>query len=222
MSFPLVVENVSFSYGKRQILRDVSFTVDIGESISIVGPSGSGKSTLLAIISGLLKPTSGVVYINGVDITKLTGDRLADIRRTQMGFVFQFGELLPALTAVENVALPAVFDGVDWETAEQRSLALLSKFEVENVTSPAGVLSGGERQRTALARALVNEAQLIVADEPTGALDTELRDGIAKALLEDGKDEGRSILLVTHDPSLAQRADRSFTLEFGELFGSAE
>lgn len=222
MIYPLVVEDVCFSYGRKQILRDVSFTLDFGESISVVGPSGSGKSTLLAIISGLLKPTSGVVYINGVDITKLTGDRLADMRRTQMGFVFQFGELLPALTAVENVALPAVFDGMDWAPAEQRSLALLSKFEVENVTSPAGVLSGGERQRTALARALVNDAQIIVADEPTGALDTELRDGIATALLEDGKDDGRSILLVTHDPSLAQRADRCFALSYGELFEFSE
>lgn len=208
---------VGFSYGKRTVLGRVDLNVRFGESVAIIGRSGSGKSTLLSIISGLLTPSSGTVSVNGKDFARASARTLADLRRDDMGFVFQDGELLPALTAVENVAIPGLLSGTPWGQADARARELLTRFEVGTLDQPSAVLSGGERQRTAIARALMNNPALIVADEPTGALDTELRDDISDALFSMPRETGQALLVVTHDPSTAQRADKVYRLDQGAL-----
>lgn len=211
------LDNVSFCYGKRAILQNVSLHVRFSESVAIVGRSGSGKSTLLSIISGLITPTCGTVRVNGRDLSRASQHELANIRRDSMGFVFQDGELLPALSAVENVSIPALLSGSSWESADQRARDLLTTFEVFTQDQPSAVLSGGERQRTAIARALMNNPRVIVADEPTGALDTELRDDVADLLFSMPQQSEQALLIVTHDPSTADRADSIYRLDNGTL-----
>ncbi|WP_035832743.1 ABC transporter ATP-binding protein [Jonesia quinghaiensis] len=218
----LSLDSVSFKYKNRVILEGVSLSVEAGTSVAIMGQSGSGKSTLLSLVAGLLRPTRGRVLIQDRDIAKITASEKARMRRESLGFVYQFGELLPALNAIENVAIPALFNNESWDSAASRASELLHRFGVDNVSVPAHVLSGGERQRVALARALINDAPLIIADEPTGALDTTLRDGVADELFNNSRKEGRGLLLVTHDPQLAARADRSFILENGQLWSHDE
>ncbi|MFN3336049.1 MAG: ABC transporter ATP-binding protein, partial [Thermomicrobium sp.] len=195
--------------------RDVKLEIWPGEWISIVGPSGCGKSTLLNLIAGLDRPTSGQIIVNGTDLTTLNEEELARWRRRHIGFVFQFFQLLPTLTAVENVQLPLLLAGQ--RRARARALQLLEHVGLAHAAHrfPAE-LSGGEQQRVALARALANEPQLLLADEPTGNLDSQSGTAVL-ALLEKTWQSGKTVLLATHDLQLAERAQRCFQLRDGVL-----
>jgi putative ABC transport system ATP-binding protein len=187
-------------------LRTVTFTVERGEAVAVLGPSGSGKSTLLNLVAGLDRPTSGTVTVAGSRIDQLGEARLARFRRAHIGLVFQFFHLLDELTVLDNTALPARLAGVPRRTALGRAEALLGRLGVGRLAHayPAR-LSGGERQRVAVARALVNRPALLLADEPTGALDTAAGQDVQELLLELHREEGQTIVMVTHDMSLAER-----------------
>ena len=198
-------ENLTRIYGSgaAQViaLDSVSLHVNTGEFVVVMGPSGCGKSTLLHLIGGLDRPTEGVVKIDGQDLSSLNDNKLTDLRRERIGFVFQFFNLIPTLTALDNTALPLVLGGMKPADAQTRAADWLEKLEVADRRSHRpDELSGGERQRVAIARALVTEPSLILADEPTGNLDSSAADDFA-ILLRDTVDRwGRSILLVTHNP----------------------
>ncbi|WP_198303507.1 ABC transporter ATP-binding protein [Cellulomonas sp. PSBB021] len=195
------------------ILDDVSFTVDRGESVAVVGPSGSGKSTLAAIVATLLRPQSGTVRIDGTDVLTLRSSRLAAFRRATIGVIFQQAELVPTMTAVENVALPAMLDGLDRAAAERRARELLDEVQLGETDTPAGDLSGGEAQRVGIARALVGSPALVVADEPTASLDGRTKSVVADLLYSRLEAHGAGLLIVSHDPEVASRADRVLRLE---------
>ena len=198
------------------ILHPLTLTIGNGEFFAIVGPSGSGKSTLLGLIAGLDAPTSGSVVIDGVDITKLDEDGLARLRGEKIGFVFQFFHLIPSLTAYENVAVPMEIAGV--RDAASRASALLEEV---GLTGRAhhypSQLSGGEQQRVALARALANDPPIVLADEPTGNLDTTNGRHIMDLLRSIHAQRGTTLLLVTHDPELAAMADAKLVLRDGRV-----
>ncbi|MGW6904119.1 MULTISPECIES: ABC transporter ATP-binding protein [unclassified Streptomyces] len=213
----LQVEDLHYRLGERVLLDGVGLRVEPGESVAVTGPSGSGKSTLLTCVLGLVKPDSGTVRINGRELTGLPAGQLAQVRREHMGMVFQFGELLPELTPVENVALPMLLSGGDHKAAYRRATELLADLGVPHGTTPTGMLSGGERQRAAVARALITDPAVLLADEPTGALDPEAREAVADLLFAVSRERGCALLLVTHDPSVAARAQRTLRLKSGVL-----
>ncbi|MDR2454512.1 MAG: ABC transporter ATP-binding protein [Bifidobacteriaceae bacterium] len=217
----LHVDHVGVCLGRRWIIEDVSLHVQAGQAVAVVGRTGSGKSTLLACVMGLLRPQRGSVSWRGLDVTRLKVRELARLRRVNLGVVFQDGELMPALTAAENVALPAVLDGRTWPEAEARARELLASLGVDAENRGADTLSGGERQRTALARALVNDPPLLIADEPTGSLDAATRSEVADLLFDRAAREDRALLVVTHDPVIAGRANSVYTLESGRLVQTA-
>jgi putative ABC transport system ATP-binding protein len=200
-------------------LDTVTLSVERGEAVAILGPSGSGKSTLLNLVAGLDRPSSGTVSVAGSRIDTLSETRLARFRRAHTGLVFQFFHLLDELTVLDNTALPARLAGVSRKTALGRAEALLDRLGVAAL-APAypARLSGGERQRVAVARALVNRPALLLADEPTGALDTAAGEDVKELLLDLHRDDGQTIIMVTHDLSLAQRcATRIVRLVDGRL-----
>jgi len=199
------------------LLDDVELDVGPGESVAVTGPSGSGKSTLLMCVLGLVAPDRGSVRIGGRELTGLAAGQLAQVRRELMGMVFQFGELLPELTPVENVALPMLLSGGDHRAAYRRATELLADLGVPHEGTATGMLSGGERQRAAVARALITEPAVLLADEPTGALDPEAREAVADLLFTVSRERGCALLLVTHDLSVAARAGRTLRLEAGTL-----
>ncbi|ASR53920.1 hypothetical protein CBP52_00720 [Cellulomonas sp. PSBB021] len=207
------LQGTSFGYRRSVILDDVSFTVDRGESVAVVGPSGSGKSTLAAIVATLLRPQSGTVRIDGTDVLTLRSSRLAAFRRATIGVIFQQAELVPTMTAVENVALPAMLDGLDRAAAERRARELLDEVQLGETDTPAGDLSGGEAQRVGIARALVGSPALVVADEPTASLDGRTKSVVADLLYSRLEAHGAGLLIVSHDPEVASRADRVLRLE---------
>ena len=211
-----------FHRGEETItaLDSAQLTVRAGELIALLGPSGSGKSTLLHVAGGLETPDEGRVILAGEDITRLNAGQLARSRRRHIGFVFQFFQLLPALTAVENVELPLLLDG---ERRPRRAAArLLERTGLGGREDRfPGELSGGEMQRVAIARALVANPQLILADEPTGNLDSATGAVIMDMLTEQVRDTGAALVLATHDPSAARRADRALLLRDGALSASA-
>ena len=202
---------------ERTVLADVTLRVAPGELVTIMGPSGSGKSTLLGIAGGLEVPTEGGVSVNGADLAGLSAARLATIRRRDVGFVFQRYNLVPLLTIVENVALPLELDGVSYE---ERTAAALAALDTVNLRDAADAfpdnLSGGEQQRTAIARAVVGTPRLILADEPTGALDSVTGEWVIR-LIRERTDAGASAIVVTHDARLAAWADRVLYLADGVL-----
>lgn len=200
----------------RTLLDSADLTVAPGQSVAVTGPSGSGKSTLLMCLLGLIRPRSGQIEIAGRDITKMRPGRLARHRRHSIGMVFQFAELLPELSPVENVALAALLAGRDRKDAFGRAEELLSELGVPVDTATAD-LSGGERQRAAVARALINEPALILADEPTGALDEENRDSVGGLLFSLPARWNCGLLVVTHDHAIAARADQHLELRHGKL-----
>jgi putative ABC transport system ATP-binding protein len=198
-------------------LRDVSFTVNKGEYLAIIGPSGSGKSTLMNLIGCLDSPTQGQYWINGHQVSKMTDDELARIRNKEIGFVFQTFNLLARATALHNVELPLIYAGMKSGERHDRAQAALAAVELgDRVTHRPNELSGGQRQRVAIARALVNHPSILLADEPTGALDTKTSHEIM-ALFEKLHAEGNTIIVVTHEPDVAERAHRVLTIRDGQI-----
>ena len=199
-------------------LRDVNLEIYAGEMVSIVGPSGSGKSTLLGLIGGLDSPSSGSVEIDGVDISNMNEDQLTTIRNEKIGFIFQFFNLIPTLTARENVALPVQFAHKPKYRPEKRARELLEQLGLgDRMHHRPAELSGGEQQRVAIARALANDPPLLLADEPTGNLDTASGEVVLDSLREVQREAGTTVVLVTHDPELAGITDRQLTLVDGRL-----
>ncbi len=215
-------ESLTKIYGDatRQVraLDNVSFSIEAGEFVAIMGPSGSGKSTLLYLLGGLETPTSGQVWINQTDLSAMDDNALSQLRRRQIGFVFQFFNLIPVLTAQENVAMPLILDGMPRNAATQQADLALDRVGLagRKLHRPLE-LSGGEQQRVAIARALVTEPALILGDEPTGNLDSRSSDEVV-GLLRNVVDEwGRTLVLVTHDPRIAAHADRIIFLKDGQI-----
>ena len=216
------VHSVSKVYGDGagvRALENVSLSIDAGEMLAICGPSGSGKSTLLNLIGTLDRPTSGEVWVDGVDVNTLKGNALADFRRSRIGFVFQLFNLVPSLTALENVMLPLLpyQRGLGFKLPERAGELLTTLGLGERLHHLPGQLSGGEQQRVAIARALVNSPKLILADEPTGNLDSASGEEIIALLRQLNREQGLTLVLVTHDDSIAAQADRIVHLQDGRL-----
>ncbi len=206
------------NFGSLEVLKGVSLSVDKGEIVSIVGPSGAGKSTLLQIAGTLDTPTSGDVIINNISLSTLTGSELAAFRNKTIGFVFQFHHLLPEFSALENVMLPAMIAGVKRKECEERARELLQMLSLgERLTHKPSQLSGGEAQRVAIARAMINNPALILADEPSGNLDSVSRDEFHNSLINMRDSSGVTIVIVTHDNELASRSDRVIELRDGKI-----
>lgn len=202
-----------------QALNDVSFTIADGEFVAIMGPSGSGKSTLMHILGALDSPTAGTYFLDGKDVSTLSDDELADIRRDKIGFVFQSFNLLPRTTVLRNVMLPLVYAGIHGTLREEKAKkALLSAGLDENhFQHLSNQISGGQIQRVAIARALVNNPSLILADEPTGNLDSKTGEIVIGALERLNKELGRTIILITHEQEIAEHADRILFIKDGML-----
>lgn len=199
-------------------LRGANLKVLEGEFVAVVGPSGSGKTTLLNVIGTLEKPTKGKVYINGVDTGTLSVDETAKFRRQNIGFVFQFFNLVDALTVYENIELPLVFDGVPYEERKKRIERILKEFQLRHLSTKfPEELSSGERQRVAIMRALINEPKIMLADEPTGNLDSKTGIEILSLFEELNKEKGITILMVTHDLSAAKRTKRILHMRDGKI-----
>jgi putative ABC transport system ATP-binding protein len=218
----LEVKNVKKTYfmGKVAVpaLRGVSFDAQEGEFLTIFGPSGSGKSTLLHLIGGLDRPDSGEILIDCTNIYKLSDDKLATLRLTKMGFVFQFFNLLPRLTAVSNVELPLTIAGVSEKEATEKAKQMLSFVGLETrMNHKPSELSGGEQQRVAIARALINNPKIILADEPTGNLDTKTGWEIVQLMRKLNEEKQQTFVVITHDPSIAETADRIIHLKDGAI-----
>lgn len=201
-------------------LRGVDLDIYENEMVGIVGPSGSGKSTLLGLIGGLDRPTAGRIEIDGVDITHMSEGRLTEVRNEKIGFVFQFFNLIPTLTALENVALPIQFARWPKFHPERRARELLELLGLgDRLHHRPMELSGGQQQRVAIARALANNPPLLLADEPTGNLDSEASAVVIQALRDVWRETGTTVVLVTHDPELAAKMDRQVTLVDGQIVG---
>ena len=202
-----------------QALNDISFTIKDGEFVAIMGPSGSGKSTLMHILGALDIPTSGTYFLDNKDVSILSDDELADIRRDKIGFVFQAFNLLPRTTVLRNVMLPLVYAGVHWAEREKRAKsALLSAgLDEAHFQHMSNQISGGQIQRVAIARALVNNPSLILADEPTGNLDSKTGDIVIGTFQRLNKEFGRTIILITHEQEIAEHADRILFIKDGKL-----
>jgi putative ABC transport system ATP-binding protein len=199
-------------------LDRVNLSVNTGEFVAIMGPSGCGKSTLLHLVGGLDRPSNGKVIVEGTSIAEMDDDRLTELRRRKIGFVFQFFNLIPVLNAVENAALPVTLDGVKPAEAQKNAAEWLARFGLsDRLSSRPDQLSGGQQQRVAIARALAAEPALILADEPTGNLDTRSGDEIASLLRDVAKKYGRTVIMVTHDPRIAAYADRIIFLKDGKV-----
>lgn len=211
-----VFKSVTDSTGSLTILRDIDFTLNKGETAAIVGASGSGKSTLLSIVAGLDMPSSGTVHIDGVDLFAMTEDERAALRSQKVGFVFQSFQLLGNLTALENVMLPLELAGK--RDARATATQMLQRVGLgERLSSYPKVLSGGEQQRVALARAFVVQPAVLLADEPTGSLDFATGGKIMELMFDLNREQGTTLVLVTHDRAIAQRCERRITIEAGQV-----
>lgn len=200
------------------VLDGVNLDIQAGERIAIVGASGSGKSTLLHLLGGLDLPTTGSIWVDGQELSGMSDKKRGDIRNEYLGFVYQFHHLLPEFTAVDNVAMPLLIRGVDAKTARDEATRLLSAMGLDHRLAHRPVeLSGGERQRAAIARALVTEPSVVLADEPTGNLDEKTADAVFNMMLELNQRVGTALVMVTHDTSLAARMDKVYHLERGQL-----
>jgi len=216
----LRVEHLCKTYGKDntlvKALDDVSFTVQKGEFIAIVGASGSGKSTLLHILGGVDKPTSGHVYVEGTDVFSLNENNLAIFRRRQVGLIYQFYNLIPILNVKENISLPVHLDGK--EPDEKYLQELIETLDLQNrVNHLPNELSGGQQQRVSIGRSLIYHPSLLLADEPTGNLDSKASDEIMQMLTISNQKYGQTIIMITHDEDLAMHADRIITIEDGKI-----
>ena len=219
----IVCKNLTKIYKNGEVetvaLKDVSFKIDKGEFVSIIGPSGSGKSTLMHIIGALDNPTSGQYFLDGHEVSKLNDDELSDMRRNKIGFVFQSFNLLPRTTVLRNVILPLVYDGVEESEREKRAKEALVQagFDESHFMHLSNQLSGGQIQRVAIARALVNNPSIILADEPTGNLDTKTGDIVLATFEKLNKENKRTIIIITHEQEVAEHADRILFIRDGKL-----
>ena len=212
------IENINKSYGSLQVLRDVCVDIHQGEVVSIVGPSGAGKTTLLQIIGTLDRPDSGSIIFNGTDVLKLKGRELAHFRNRNIGFVFQFHQLLPEFTALENVAMPALLGGTKQSEAYKRAGELLQYMGLsERINHKPAQLSGGESQRVAVARAIINNPSVILADEPSGSLDSQNKRELHDLFFRLRSEMNQTFVIVTHDEQLAQQADRVLHMRDGAI-----
>lgn len=208
----LTINNVTVSYGKRIVFKNANLNLEVGQSLAVVGESGIGKSSLLNSILGLIQPKQGDISVAGSQMSGTLSEKRSAIRRKNIGTVFQNGELLPQLTASENVALPLLINKVSGKEATRISNDLLDSLKVSSRNIASNRLSGGERQRVALARALVTKPKLILGDEPTGNLDGATRDLVADLLFDVVHQQETALLVVTHDMEIAARADRTALL----------
>lgn len=202
-------------------LRGVNLEVGKSEFVAVLGPSGSGKTTLLNMIGALDKPTSGKVYINGEDLTAMSERGLTKLRRNKIGFIFQFYNLIPVLTAFENIELPMIITGMPKEEARRRTEELLQNIRLaDRAKHRPDELSGGEQQRVAIARALANQPAVVLADEPTGDLDTVTGNEVMKILWEMSRQEKTTVIVATHDPAIIKMADRVLEMRDGRIIDS--
>jgi putative ABC transport system ATP-binding protein len=205
-------------FGATEALRGVDLTIESGEVLAIMGPSGSGKSTLLHCLAGVLLPDEGSVTFEGRRIDQLSDGRRSELRRTKFGFVFQFGQLIPELSAIENAALPPLLNGVSRPDAEEQAGAWLGRLGLSGLENRrAGELSGGQAQRVAIARAMVIEPRVIFADEPTGSLDSLSGEQVMDLLTASAREAGVAVVLVTHEPRVAAYADREIVVRDGRI-----
>ena len=212
------VKDIIKSYDGLRVLDEASLTINDGEFLSIVGPSGAGKTTLLQIIGSLETPDSGKVIYDGTDIVKMKEAQLAAFRNRNMGFVFQFHQLLPEFTLAENVAMPAMIGGMGRKEAMERAAELLDGLGLGGrLTHRPNQLSGGERQRAAVARALINDPKVILADEPSGSLDSHNREELYRLFFDLRSTTGKTFIIVTHDESLACNSDRVIHMADGRI-----
>ena len=214
----ITLTQITKSFGSLQVLKGIDLHIDRGEVVSIVGPSGAGKTTLLQIIGTLDRPDSGTVQVDGIDVTPLSQKALADFRNRHLGFVFQFHQLLPEFTALENILIPAYIGGKDSKESKERALELLQFMGLsDRATHKPAQLSGGEKQRVAVARALVNSPAVILADEPSGSLDTRNKQELHQLFFDLRDRYGQTFVIVTHDEELASLTDRTLHMRDGKF-----
>ena len=220
----LTCKNISKSFSldnssnRANVLYDINLAIDSNQTIALQGPSGSGKSTLLNLIAGLDEPSSGEICLDDININKLSVNGLADFRNENIGIIFQFFNLINDLTVLENISLPLLLRGVSKKKSDQKAKILIENIGlVDRVNYKTNLLSGGESQRVAIARALITEPKIILADEPTGNLDTSNTVNVMKLLLDNCKINNTSLLMVTHDKSLLSRFDKVLSLESGKI-----
>lgn len=212
------IKGITKSFGSLQVLKGIDLNIERGEVVSIVGPSGAGKTTLLQIIGTLDHPDSGSIVVNGINVGNLSTNKLSDFRNNHLGFVFQFHQLLPEFTAMENIMIPAFIGGKKTGEAHRRAEELLDFMGLaDRSTHKPNELSGGEKQRVAVARALMNNPAVILADEPSGSLDSKNKDELHKLFFELRDRFGQTFVIVTHDESLASLTDRTIYLRDGQI-----
>ena len=222
------VKNIKKTYITGDVsfdaLRGVSFKIEDGEFVAIMGPSGSGKSTLMHILGALDTPTSGKYFLNGHDVSDFTDDELAEIRKDKIGFVFQSFNLLPRTTVLRNVMLPLIYDGISKKEREERAIAALKAagLDEDHFHHKSNQLSGGQIQRVAIARALVNNPTIILADEPTGNLDTKTGEIVLGTFQKLNKEHCRTIVLITHEHDVAEHAERIIHIRDGEIISDTK
>jgi putative ABC transport system ATP-binding protein len=220
MTALLQARGLNKAYGSTPALAGAEFEIAAGEIVAIMGPSGSGKSTLLHCIAGIVPPDSGTVVYDGRELSAMADVERSALRRTEFGFVFQFGQLVPELSCRENVAMPLRLDGTSRKEAERRADALLATLEVAHVAAQRpGNVSGGEGQRVAVARSLVTDPRVLFADEPTGALDSLNGERVMELLTGAARERGTAVVLVTHEPRVAAYSDREVVVRDGRTLG---
>ena len=212
------IHNITKSFGTLQVLKGIDLHIDKGEVVSIVGPSGAGKTTLLQIMGTLDTPDTGSVIVDGIDVTKLKDKDIAKFRNQHLGFVFQFHQLLPEFTALENVCIPALITGKNKKKAEERAKELLDYLNLsDRYNHKPAELSGGEKQRVAVARALINNPAIILADEPSGSLDSKNKEELHQLFFDLRDKFGQTFVIVTHDEALSQLTDRTIHIKDGQI-----
>lgn len=212
------VQNIHKSFGELQVLKGINLHINKGEVVSIVGPSGAGKTTLLQIIGTLDSADTGTVLVDGVDVTKLSTKKLSDFRNRHIGFVFQFHQLLPEFNALENIMIPAFIAGMGYREAKERAMELLEYMGLEDrAAHKPNELSGGEKQRIAVARSLVNNPAVVLADEPSGSLDSKNKEELHQLFFDLRDKFGQTFVIVTHDEQLAKLTDRTIKMRDGIL-----